>query len=347
MSKTPSYKIIDKKNLEKSEIEISLEIAEADLSGHRTAVIEKLKKNAEIPGFRKGHAPEKMIIERVGEIGLLQEAAEDAIEMLLPDILEKEVRNPLGMPRISFTKLALGNPVGIKLTIAILPEVTLPDYKKLAKTENEKKEEVIVVTDKDVEDTIHRIQHMMEHDHGGEKKEGMHEHGPIDDAFVKKLGDFKDVADFRIKLTENIRQEKMAKAKDKKRVAIAEAIIAKTKTDVPGVLIESELGKMESQFTEDITRMGVKIEDYLKHIKKTMTDLRKEWTPDAEKRAMLQLVLGAIAEKEKIVPDEKEVSAEVEHMIKHYPTADPFRARAYVESLLKNEKVLAFLEEQK
>ena len=68
-------------------------------------------------------------------------------------------------------------------------------------------------------------------------------------------------------------------------------LIKDSKIDMPKALIENELDKMEGQFKGDIANMGLQPEDYLKHIKKTWEDLRKEWKPDAEKRSKTQLIL--------------------------------------------------------
>ena len=113
------------------------------------------------------------------------------------------------------------------------------------------------------------------------------------------------------------------------------------------IIVEAELDKMTAQFKGDIAQMGAKFEDYLKHIKKTEEDMRKEWTPDAEKRVKIELVLHKIATLEKIVPPEDEVTKEVAHILEHYKDADPGRARNYVVEIITNEKVLQFLEKQK
>jgi FKBP-type peptidyl-prolyl cis-trans isomerase (trigger factor) len=92
--------------------------------------------------------------------------------------------------------------------------------------------------------------------------------------------------------------------------------------------------------------MGIKFEEYLKHLKKTVEDLRKEFQKDAEKKAKLSLILNEIAKLEKITPDETEVEKEVSHLLSMYKEADPERARAHVESVLINEKIFQFLETQ-
>jgi FKBP-type peptidyl-prolyl cis-trans isomerase (trigger factor) len=104
---------------------------------------------------------------------------------------------------------------------------------------------------------------------------------------------------------------------------------------------------MEAQLEDDILRMGGNIPEYLKHIKKTMEDLKKDWEPDATKRAKLQLILNKIASEEKIFVPEMKVEEEVKHILDHYKEADPTQARIYVETVLTNEKVFQFLADQK
>jgi len=81
--------------------------------------------------------------------------------------------------------------------------------------------------------------------------------------------------------------------------------------------------------------------------------LRREFRPDAEKRAKSQLVLNQIAVAENIKPEEKEVAHEVDHLLSHHaPHAghDDVREREsatiYVTTVLTNQKVLEFLEKQ-
>ena len=95
---------------------------------------------------------------------------------------------------------------------------------------------------------------------------------------------------------------------------------------------------------EDLKRSGLKMEDYLTHIKKTQDDMKAEWTPAAEKRAKLQLILNAIAKKENIKADEKLTEERVNELLSHYKDANADRGRTYVETILVNEVVLNMLE---
>jgi len=344
------YTIIGEKNLPESELEIEAEISYETLTKHRAAAVKKISGTVSVAGFRVGHVPENILVQKVGELAILEEAAHNAVEKTLSEILGEKKISILGEPRVSITKLAAENPLGFKITLSVLPEVKLPDYKKIAASENARKSEEISVSEKEITDFTENIRKGYAQSTAPKNDTGMASELPLPeltDGFVKRLGDFKDVADFKVKIAENLRHEKAQKALEKKRLSLAEAVLGKTEVVVPKALIESELAKLLARFHDDITRMGMKMEDYLKHIKRSEEDMRREWRPDASKRGKLQLVWNAIAETEKIEVPKEMIEEEVKHTLEHYKQADPARTRAYVSMMLTNEKVFEFLESQK
>jgi FKBP-type peptidyl-prolyl cis-trans isomerase (trigger factor) len=353
MENTKIYKIKDTKKLPESEVEITAEITLEALENYKTKAFKKIKEVAELPGFRKGHVPDAKLKEKFGEMGVLEDAGEMAINDCAAEILLEAKVNFLGRPNIAISKIAIGSPIEFKIKVTIMPDIKLPDYKKIAKKENSVEEKVEEVTEKQVEETIEEIRKMyaqQNHTHtpGEVHKEGEELPLPeINDEFVKKLGDFKDVEDFKSKLKINIAKEKEVHAENKKRTRLMEKLVSETKFELPKVIIESELDKMEAQFKGDIAQMGLQPEEYLKHIKKTWEDLRKEWMPDAEKRAKTQMILQKISLEEKIEPSKEQVEKEVKNLMDQYKTADPERVTAYVEMVLVNDAVIKFLESQK
>ncbi len=348
-----SYASTTTKPLEKSRVEIVGSIAPEVWQKYRAQALKHINEHVTIAGFRKGMVPENILIGKVGDMAILEEMAEMAMSKAYIEIIIDNKIDAIGKPEIQVTKLAKDNPLEFKIITAIVPEVKLPDYKKLAISAVNKSPSVEKVTDKDVEDAILRIRKSRVshegHDHDKMSKEE-HEKAieasmpELTDDFVKMLGDFTDVPDFRTKLSAMLAEEKINTAKEKTRVRIADVIEAEAKVELPDIMIESELNRTESQFNADMERMGVKLEDYLKHAKKTVEEIRAEWRPHAEKKAKLQLILNAIAQKENIRPDAAEVEAEVNHIVEHYKEADRERAAAYAETVLTNEKVFQFLE---
>ncbi len=349
-----TYESASVKKLDGSQVEITGSIAVETWSKFRTQALKNINETISLDGFRKGMVPENVLIGKVGVMPILEEIAEIVLARAYVDILIDNKIDAIGKPNIQVTKLAENNPIEFKATTSVVPEIKLPDYKSLAKKEvagapkNEDK-----VTDKDLDEAILRIRKSRAshegHDHD---KLSAEEHDKLiegslpefTDEFVKTLGDFTDIPDFKIKLSEMIRDEKEDSAKEKMRLKIADAIADETKIEIPDVMVESEVDRSQSQFEADIERMGVKLDDYLKHAKKTIEEIRKEWKPHAEKKAKLQLILNEISKLEKIAPDQKEIENEVNHIVEHYKDADRVRAGVYAETVLTNEKVFKWLE---
>jgi trigger factor len=353
------------KKLPKSEVEIEGELEADKFESYFAKAVKNIGETLKIDGFRQGKIPESVVLSNVPEIRILEEMAELALSEHYPKIIADEKIDAISQPEISITKLARKNPFGFKIKTAVLPAIKLPDYKGLAKKVISKitdKEKDTTVSDEDVENTIMDIRksraprkHMAEHVHKegeephpdplleGEGEENLPE---FNDAFVQALGPFKDVADFKAKLKENIKLEKENQAKEKTRLKIIEKIIDESETDLPEILVKIELDKILYKMESDITQMGLKFEDYLKHLNKTVEDLRKDFRNDAEKKAKLALILNEISKVEKIIADEAEVAREVAAILEHYKDADPERAKAHAENVLTNEKIFKFLEEQ-
>ena len=276
--------------LPKSEVEVEGELEGEIFESYFAPALKKLGDNLEVPGFRNGKAPENILLANLGEMKILEEMAALAFGEHYPKILEENKIEAIGRPEISITKLARKNPLGFKIKTAVLPEVKLPDYKKIAKKAKEE---------------------------SPEKDKGV-----------------------------SASDEKENQIREKTRLKIIEAIIKETEIDLPEILAEIELEKMMHRMESDIAQMGLKFEDYLKHLNKTADDLKKEIRPDAEKKAKLGLILNEIAKAEKFAADKEQVDREVAHILEHYKDADPERARIHAENVLSNEKVFVFLENQ-
>jgi trigger factor len=354
-----------------SQVKISGEIPWAELAHERGAAIKKLGAHIAINGFRAGHVPETMLVKHIGEMNILVEMAERAIAHMYPHIVEAHDIDVIGYPKIDITKIAPENPLGFTATVAVLPDITLPDYQSIAKEANSKKESADV-TDADVDQQIEDILRQKAAYERLQNKAAAKADGdlptpetvePIEtEEDLKKLpipaltdevvaglgqpGQFTNVADFKAKVREHLEIEKKREVEAKHRATITDTIIADTTMELPSVLIESELNQMFAQMNEDLERANLKMDDYLAHIKKTRDDLKTEWTPSAEKRAKLQLILNEIAKKEAIKPDETQLKSQVDQLAAQYKDADPHRIAVYVASIMQNEAVMKMLESQ-
>src|SRR6185369_8818202 len=110
-------------------------------------------------------------------------------------IIEESKLRPLTRPQISVTKLAPGIPLEFKITLALEPEFSLPDYQKLASE----------VTEEDAE---------------------------------------------------------------KRRLKILEVLVKETRVDLPTKFVDTELDHMLEHFKQDVSKAGIKWEEYLAKLEK-------------------------------------------------------------------------------
>lgn len=352
-----------------SQVKITGDIPYEELLSERPAALKALGAEVSIDGFRKGHVPEAVLVKHIGEMAILSEMAERAIAHLYHHILHDFALDAIGQPKIELTKIALGNPLGVAITVAVIPDITLPDYTTIAKAKNTEKN-LVIVTDGEVEEQIKdvlrrkaafdRLQAKAAAKADGDAADSETPETIETEEDLQKLplpeltdelaatlgqpGQFSDAADLRAKLREHLTIEKTREATAAHRAAVTDAVIESTTLELPQVLVQSELAQMFGQMQEDLNRANLKIDDYLGHIKKTREDLEKEWTPAAEKRAKLQLILNEIAKKENITPNIDEVNEQVKGLIERYKDADEHRVRLYVASVLTNEAVMKHLE---
>jgi len=227
-------------NLENSEVKMTVSLDWEEFEKYWEGGFKKVQDFVEMDGFRKGHAPENMITAKYGEMIIMEEMANLAInETYLSSILkEKENRGsddnlfPIDQPKIIITKLGKGSLFEYTATFATLPKVSLPDYKKLSKAEiesvlnsDEGKKDAEDVTDKDVEEVLKNLAkartpsshmhadgtvHHEHHDHTDNTENNLEnkEDVKLDNIFAQSFGtDFKSIDDLRNKVKENLKLE--------------------------------------------------------------------------------------------------------------------------------------------
>lgn len=108
-----------------------------------------------VPGFRKGKVPRKIIEMNYGE-GIFYE---EALNSLLPEAYDEAIKSlelePVDTPELDIEQLEKGKPVIIKVDVIIKPEVTLGDYSSI---EIEKVE--YNVTDENIDMELKAVQEM-------------------------------------------------------------------------------------------------------------------------------------------------------------------------------------------
>ncbi|MBP2663656.1 MAG: tig 1 [Firmicutes bacterium] len=130
---------------------LNLEVPQTEVAKALEKAYRKLANQVNIPGFRKGKAPRKVIEARIGKEALLDEAFEILAPEAFGKALKEEGIDPVGRPEIEVVTLAEDQPLVFKATVTKMPEVTLGQYKDLA-IENTTAE----ITDADVDSELEK-----------------------------------------------------------------------------------------------------------------------------------------------------------------------------------------------
>ncbi len=138
----------------------------------------------------------------------------------------------------------------------------------------------------------------------------------MDDKLAQQVSpDFESVDSLREKVADNLK----ARAEEKSRMDFEErvinAVIDQSQVDFPPVLVEMEINRILSEQARRLQMSGRGMEEYLKSLNKTEQELREELRPVATRNVTASLVVGKVAEMEKIEVSDSEMDAGIDGMV--------------------------------
>ena len=113
------------KNMAKLTIEVSVE----DFEKAVEAAYQKNKGKIEVPGFRKGKVPRKMIEQMYGKEVFFEDAANEIIPEAYEKVYDECEEEIVSAPKIEVTQIEEGKPFIFTAEVALKPEVKLGKYK--------------------------------------------------------------------------------------------------------------------------------------------------------------------------------------------------------------------------
>lgn len=135
---------------EKSTGTLSVVVADEAWASAQEKAFNKLAKNVEVKGFRKGSAPKDLVRKQISDASIFNEAIDSvANEAYLYGLTEHNL-NVVGRPRLDVKDISRVS-VELLFEVTITPEVTLGDYKSVKVAQ-----ESVVVSDADIEAVINK-----------------------------------------------------------------------------------------------------------------------------------------------------------------------------------------------
>lgn len=127
----------------------------------------------------------------------------------------------------------------------------------------------------------------------------------LNDEFAKNLSaDFKDLKDFKMKVEETIIAQEEKRIESELKQNLLKKISDSVEFEIPQSLVESEIDQAVEHVKQNLIRSGSNLEE----AGLSEERLRKDFRPASEKRVKDLLILGQLAEKEKITVNKEELT---------------------------------------
>ena len=122
---------ISVRNLEPTKVKLTVTVEPEELNPYLDAARKEIAKQVNVPGFRKGHVPGKIIDQRIGFAAVAGEAVNDAVPELYSKALDEKKIRPMAQPEFDVQDVPQSAIDETKLkftaTVERRPDIELPE----------------------------------------------------------------------------------------------------------------------------------------------------------------------------------------------------------------------------
>lgn len=377
-----------------------LEIAWDDFYQATEKVYRNMKGRVQIPGFRKGHAPRKIIEANYGK----EVFYEDALNDILPDAIRDAVKEldlePIGKPDIEEIKLEASQPLVFKVETELRPHPVLADFRgmeveRIKVNVSEEEVQSVITSEQDknavlkpVEGRPAQEKDIVKIDYvgtmNGEAFEGGSQEGAqltigahqfipgfeeqlvghskgeefdisvtfpagyqakelagkgaifhvkmneilekelpeINDDFAQDVSEFDTLEEYKKDIQRKLTEEREGQAKSALETAAVRKLVELSGIEPPRSMIETEIDHSMSGLLNQLSSMGLTLDQYMEYIGSDLASVRKQFEPMAQLKISGDLALQSLVEQEKIDATEEELDQEILSMAERYGAKD-------------------------
>jgi trigger factor len=138
--------------LEPTKVRLHVEVEPARVSEAFDAAAKHIAQHVQLPGFRKGKVPRKLLEARIGKGALAQQALEDAVGTYYAEAVQAEELRVVAPPEIDMQNFDEDEGCTFEATVEIRPDIELPPHEGIDVTFPEWD-----VTDEEVEEQLDQL----------------------------------------------------------------------------------------------------------------------------------------------------------------------------------------------
>ncbi|MDQ1289451.1 MAG: trigger factor [Actinomycetota bacterium] len=141
--------------LNPTRVKLTVEVPFDELKPSLDRAYKTIGSQVQVPGFRKGHVPPRIIDQRIGRGAVLEEAVNEALPQFYARAMEEGELRPLGRPSVDVTDVPDpkdGGDLKFTVEVDIRPEITLPALDSIEVTVDD-----LEVTEADVDERLEAL----------------------------------------------------------------------------------------------------------------------------------------------------------------------------------------------
>ena len=137
----------------------------------------------------------------------------------------------------------------------------------------------------------------------------------LDDEFASDNSEFETVDELRVDMRTRMSTMRIARARMALQQHTAEALAGLIDDDVPEAMIDGEVSSLLHEFAGRLEQQGADLEEYLAGIGKTIEEMAADFRDPAEQAVRVDLGLRAVADAERLWPDDDAIDEELERAV--------------------------------
>ena len=330
-------------SLEKSAVKLTVTVAKKDVQETYSATLSKYVKNAQIPGFRKGHVPANILERKFGD-SLKADAMSELIDKSLNEVFEKETENrPLPYQQPSMDEMPVFDTAKdfvYTVTYDVFPKVDVKDFSGITI-----KEPQVTIGDKELEEELKAVQErnavVMDKKDGesvekdnivtinyselddaekeidGSKREGFvftvgtgENIYKIDDELAQKENKkYKTLDDMKKDIMHNMEVAKKRKIAEIKSQSLLEQLVEKNPFEIPASMLAAELDGRWRMMAQQFQTTPEQLEQMILASGQTKENMLTQWTGDSEKMLKSRIIVDSLIKARNVSVTPEEIEA--------------------------------------
>ena len=147
---------VTSEKLEKSRVKLTVNVPLEEVETAYKRAVRRVSDKVNIPGFRRGRAPQALVERHAGVESVFREALDRLVPEAYNEALKETEIQPVGNPELELLQAEKDQPVSFAATVPVKPTVDPGDYRAIQVTKEKR-----LVTDEDVDMVLHGLEQQM------------------------------------------------------------------------------------------------------------------------------------------------------------------------------------------